>query len=104
MDKRGQGDRRGQGIATGVTEAREIRCTGCGSLLAKLASGGALNLQRGDLQATFDGDFHASILCYRARCRTMNVVRVLSKSAEKLEVTRPATTTASNPVSTKPER
>jgi hypothetical protein len=48
--------------------------------LAKLTTTGALNLQRGDLQATFDGDFHASILCYRARCRTMNVVRVLSTS------------------------
>jgi hypothetical protein len=56
-------------------ETREVRCTGCGSLLAKLADG-ALTLQRNDLQATFDGDFHASIVCYRARCRRLNVLRV----------------------------
>jgi phage FluMu protein Com len=59
------------------TESREIRCAGCGSLLAKVV-GGALHLQRGDLQATFDGEFHASIVCYRARCRKLNVVRVRS--------------------------
>jgi hypothetical protein len=56
-------------------EAREIRCAGCGSLLAKLA-GGTLHLQRGELQASFDGDFHGSIVCYRARCRRLNVIRV----------------------------
>ena len=68
-------------MCASVRPERPIRCSGCGSLLAKLTAAGALNLQRGDLQATFDGDFHASILCYRARCRTMNVVRVLSPSA-----------------------
>lgn len=58
-------------------EAREFRCTGCGSLLAKLVDG-ALSLLRSDLQATFDGDFHASIVCYRAKCRRLNVLRVHS--------------------------
>jgi hypothetical protein len=52
-----------------------VRCGGCGSLLAKL-TGATLNLQRGDLQASFDGDFHASIVCYRARCRKLTVVQV----------------------------
>jgi hypothetical protein len=56
-------------------ETREIRCTGCGSLLAKLADG-ALTLQRNDLQATFEGDFRAAIVCYRARCRRLNTVRL----------------------------
>ena len=60
-------------------DATEIRCAGCDSLLAKLA-GGTLQLQRGDLQASFDGDFHASIVCYRARCRRLNVVRVVSST------------------------
>jgi hypothetical protein len=59
----------------GPASPGEIRCAGCGSLLAKLA-GGTLHLQRGDLQASFDGDFHASIVCYRAKCRRLNVVRV----------------------------
>ncbi|HET6148071.1 MAG TPA: hypothetical protein VFH68_11125 [Polyangia bacterium] len=56
-------------------EPRDIRCAGCGSLLAKLERG-TLNLQRGDLQASFDGSFHASIVCYRARCKKLNVVQV----------------------------
>jgi len=63
----------GRGDAAGA--AKEIRCAGCGSLLAKLA-GATLNLQRGDLQASFDGRFHASIVCYRARCRRLSVVQV----------------------------
>jgi hypothetical protein len=40
---------------------REIRCAGCGSLLAKLAAG-TLHLQRGELQASFDGDFRVDRL------------------------------------------
>jgi hypothetical protein len=62
---------RGDAAAAGA----EIRCAGCGSLLAKL-QGPTLNLQRGDLQASFDGQFHASIVCYRARCRQLTVVHV----------------------------
>ena len=64
---------RGRGDASAVST--EIRCAGCGSLLAKL-QGATLNLQRGDLQASFDGQFHASIVCYRARCRQLSVVQV----------------------------
>jgi phage FluMu protein Com len=56
-------------------DGKEIRCSGCGSLLAKLERG-TLNLQRGDLQASFDGIFHGSIVCYRARCKKLNVVQV----------------------------
>jgi phage FluMu protein Com len=53
----------------------ELRCTHCGRLLAKLKSG-VLALQRGDVQATFDGDFHASFVCYQPRCGRLNVVRI----------------------------
>jgi phage FluMu protein Com len=67
---------------------REIRCAGCGSLLAKLA-GGALTLQRNDLQATFDGDFHASIVCYRARCRRLNVLWVRAGSGSSGDASDP---------------
>src|SRR5436190_22319432 len=35
-------------------EADEVRCAGCGRLLAKLRDG-RLSVQRGELQATFDG-------------------------------------------------
>jgi len=56
-------------------ETREVRCTGCGSLLAKLVDG-ALTLHRNDFQASFDGDFRASIVCYRAKCRRLNVLRL----------------------------
>lgn len=58
-----------------TTGAGEIRCTACNVLLAKLERG-VLNIQRGDLQASFDGDFHASLVCYRPRCRKLNVVRM----------------------------
>jgi hypothetical protein len=53
---------------------------GCGRLLAKM-SNGALTLQRGDVQATFDGEFHASFVCYQPRCRRLNVVRIHSPGA-----------------------
>jgi phage FluMu protein Com len=56
-------------------QGREIRCTACNVLLAKLERG-ALNIQRGDLQASFDGEFHASLVCYRPRCRRLNVIRM----------------------------
>lgn len=69
-------------------ETREIRCTGCGSLLAKLADG-ALTLQRNDLQASFDGDFRASIVCYRAKCRRLNVLRLRASTGEGDRAPRP---------------
>ena len=56
---------------------QEIRCSECGRLLAKL-SNGALTVHRGDVQATFDGEFHASFVCHRPGCGRLNVVRVRS--------------------------
>ena len=67
------------GIYEGVVanELQDVRCSACGKLLAKLHDG-SLTLQRGDLQATFDGDFRASFICNRPSCRRLNVVRVRS--------------------------
>jgi phage FluMu protein Com len=63
-------------------EADEVRCAGCGRLLAKLRDG-RLSVQRGELQATFDGEFHASFVCYLPRCRRLTVVRVRSQQPEE---------------------
>ncbi len=56
-------------------KTRQIRCTGCNALLAEVDDSG-LVIRRGDLQATIDGDFHASVVCYRPRCRKLNVLRL----------------------------
>jgi hypothetical protein len=56
-------------------DQNEIRCKSCGILLAKIDDSG-LTIRRGDMQATFDGQFHASLVCYRASCKTLNVIRV----------------------------
>ncbi len=56
-------------------DAREIRCSACQSLLAKL-QGGALVIQRGDLQATVAGELQAELTCYRRTCRRTTVVYV----------------------------
>ena len=69
-------------------ETREVRCTGCGSLLAKLVDG-ALTLHRNDFQASFDGDFRASIVCYRAKCRRLNVLRLHAAGGADDGIPRP---------------
>lgn len=51
----------------------EVRCKSCGTLLAKTEAAG-LTIRRGDLQATIDGAFRATLVCYRPRCRTLNIV------------------------------
>jgi len=58
--------------------AGQIRCSGCGRLLAKVIDG-RLEIQRGDLQAIFAGTFRASIVCSQRRCRRTNFVSVLSQ-------------------------
>ena len=62
--------------------AKDIRCSECGRLLAKL-NDGALTVHRGDVQATFDGEFHASFVCHRPGCGRLNVVRVLAPDTPK---------------------
>jgi hypothetical protein len=47
-------------------------------LLAQLC-GGRLVIQRGELQATFDGQFRASLVCSQPRCRRLNLVDVQSR-------------------------
>lgn len=61
-------------------EGWDVRCSACGKLLAKVQDG-LLTIQRGDLRATFDGRFRASILCGRLGCGQKNVVLVMSHEA-----------------------
>lgn len=56
------------------TQPREVRCTSCRILLAKIDDAGNLTVRRGDLEATVSGSFRASIVCYRTSCRHRNVV------------------------------
>jgi len=56
-------------------DVEDLRCKGCGILLAK-TDGGGLTIVRGDLQVTVTGEFQASIVCYRPRCRTLNVLHM----------------------------
>jgi hypothetical protein len=55
----------------------EVRCRGCGALLARV-EGDALTIVRGGLQATLQGSFHASFVCYRPGCQRLNVHRMLA--------------------------
>ena len=57
------------------TQPREVRCSACGILLATIDESG-LVIRRGDLQATFDGELHAALVCYRRSCRKLNVLRL----------------------------
>lgn len=57
-------------------------------MLAKLADG-ALTLHRNDFQASFDGDFRASIVCYRAKCRRLNVLRLRASDGADDRIARP---------------
>lgn len=53
----------------------DFRCRACGILLGTL-DGTGLSIRRGQLQATVDGRFRASIVCYRPSCRALNILRV----------------------------
>lgn len=56
-------------------EVQDVRCSACGKLLARIREG-VLMVQRGDLQATFDGEFQAAFVCGQPRCRRLNTVRI----------------------------
>jgi hypothetical protein len=60
------------------TDEMDVRCSACGKLLAK-ARDGSLVIQRGDLRATFDGQFRASLTCSRPGCGQTNVIVVVSQ-------------------------
>ena len=51
----------------------ECRCKACGALLAKLDRDG-LTIRRGDMQVVVSGESTVAVTCYRARCRTLNVL------------------------------
>ena len=65
------------------TQNREVRCKACNILLAKLDASG-LTIVRGDLQATISGELHASFVCYRPRCRVLNVLTCSTRSPERV--------------------
>ena len=52
-----------------------VRCKGCGAVLAKIDETG-LTIKRGDLQATVDGEFRATLVCYAPRCRSLNILNI----------------------------
>ena len=53
--------------------SRDIRCAGCGALLARV-EGSGISIRRGGLQATFTGDVHAALVCYQPGCRRLTMV------------------------------
>jgi phage FluMu protein Com len=53
----------------------EVRCKSCGALLAKVDETG-LTIKRGDMQATVDGAFRATLVCYAPRCRSLNILNI----------------------------
>lgn len=55
------------------TRAQDIRCPACNALLAK-REGDVIAIRRNDLQVSFTGDGHASVLCYRPSCRKLTVI------------------------------
>ena len=63
--------------------ARDVRCKSCNILLAKVDPTG-VTILRGDLQATFAGELHASFVCYRQRCRALNVLTFSSSNPERV--------------------
>lgn len=64
------------------TQPRDIRCKACSILLGRLDENG-LTIRRGDLQATMDGEFRATIVCYRRRCGVLNILRLPLRSASE---------------------
>ena len=66
-------------------EPKEVRCKGCGRLLAKLRDG-QLTIQRGDVHATFEGAFRAALVCSQPRCRRTNSIDVVSQAAQRLAI------------------
>ena len=61
------------------TRPQDIRCSGCNALLAR-REGDVIAIRRNDLQVSFGGDGHASVLCYRPSCRKLTVVATRERS------------------------
>lgn len=60
--------------------AQDIRCPSCNALLAR-REGDVIAIRRNDLQVSFAGDGHASVLCYRPSCRKLTVIATRERSA-----------------------
>jgi hypothetical protein len=60
----------------------DIRCAGCGALLAR-RDGAALVVQRGGVEARFEGTFRAAFVCYRPECRRMTVLEVAADACSR---------------------
>ena len=61
------------------TQPEDIRCKACRTLLGKLDTTG-FTIVRNELQATFSGDCRATLVCYHARCRTLNVLELHTRA------------------------
>lgn len=55
-------------------DRQDVRCSNCNALLARIETG-ALTIRRGDLEARIAGSYDAALVCYRPRCRKLNVLR-----------------------------
>ncbi len=56
-----------------LARVHDIRCPACNALLAR-REGSVIAIRRNDLQVSFAGDGHASVLCYRPSCRKLMVI------------------------------
>jgi hypothetical protein len=60
-------------MTTKTARTQDIRCPACNALLAR-REGDVIAIRRNDLQVSFAGDGHASVLCYRPSCRKLTVI------------------------------
>lgn len=58
------------------TQSRDIRCSRCGILLARIDKDGGLSIIRNGLQVHSVGRFRTAIVCYRRGCSTLNTVHL----------------------------
>ncbi len=70
-----------------VEQETALRCSNCGALLAKLGAA-TLTIRRGELEARIDGSFRATLICYRAHCRALNIL-TLPNAQGAAEATAP---------------
>lgn len=53
----------------------DVRCKTCSNLLARIDETG-LTILRGGLQATINGTFRVTLVCYQPRCRSLNILNL----------------------------
>ena len=62
-------------------DALDLRCPGCGSLMAR-THGTSLVMQRGGVLALVEGDAEVTFVCYRRRCGLWTTVQTSDMKAE----------------------